>query len=298
MKIVAFGPERRAGALVAGGVVDLGVELGALIAGGEAAIEQARRRVAERVDMHDAATIGLQPPLARDARVACIAANFAACVGALQKKRNPDPSVAVDLAAIATGMREGGLQGFWKVARPVGDGDDVTIPSRTQRFDYESEVAIVIGRRGKRIRADRIGDYVWGVTLFQDWSARDGIKNPAQQFRLEKNFDASFSIGPCIIVNDSEAGDDVRIDDVDVETYVNGERRQNFNTRDMVFSFAECVEFLSRDLTLEPGDVISGGTGAGTCGDSSPDRFLQAGDVVEIRSPQIGTLRNQLIAPE
>ena len=99
-------------------------------------------------------------------------------------------------------------------------------------------------------------------------------------------------MGPCIVVGG------VAIDDVQIETFVNGERRQNFNTRDMVFSFAECVEFLSRDLTLEPGDVISGGTGAGTCGDSSPERFLQVGDVVEIRSPQIGVLRNRIVAKE
>ena len=90
-----------------------------------------------------------------------------------------------------------------------------------------------------------------------------------------------------------------------IETYVNGERRQNFNTRDMVFSFGEYLEFLSRDLTFYPGDIISGGTAAGTAADSSPlladgtpspERFLKPGDVVEVRSPAIGTLRTRVIA--
>jgi acylpyruvate hydrolase len=93
--------------------------------------------------------------------------------------------------------------------------------------------------------------------------------------------------------------------DIDVETWVNGERRQRFNTGDMVFSYWEYIEYLSRDLTLYPGDIISGGTAAGTAADSSPrmadgqfapDRFLKPGDVVEIRSPAIGTLQARIAA--
>jgi acylpyruvate hydrolase len=292
VKVVVYGPDLRVGALVDDEVIDLAPDLGAFIAAGEPALAVARQRVAARAAVLDAATVRIHPPLVPGARVACIAANFAACVAALRKKRSPDPDFSPDVAAIAQGMREGGLQGFWKVTRPAGPGDDVIHPARTTRLDYESELAIVIGKGGKNIRAADVLDHVWGVTLFQDWSARDGIKNPAQQFRLEKNFDGSFSIGPCVVAGG------VDIDDVPIETYVNGERRQSFNTRDMVFSFAECVEFLSRDFTLEPGDVISGGTGAGTCGDSTPERFLAPGDVVEIRSPEIGVLRNRIVAAE
>src|SRR5207342_1059569 len=99
---------------------------------------------------------------------------------------------------------------------------------------------------------------------------------------------------PCIVVGELDPSD------IDVETWVNGECRQQYNTRDMVFSFWEYIEYLSRDLTLYPGDIISGGTAAGTAADSSPrvadgqfapERFLKAGDEVEIRAPAIGTLR-------
>jgi acylpyruvate hydrolase len=116
---------------------------------------------------------------------------------------------------------------------------------------------------------------------------------------MGKNFDNSCSLGPCIAVGEAEPFA------CDVETLVNGEIRQRFNTRDMVFSFGEYLEYLSRDLTLYPGDIISGGTAAGTAADSSPlledgtsppDRYLKPGDTVDIRSPAIGTLRSHIVA--
>src|ERR1700745_1951511 len=106
-------------------------------------------------------------------------------------------------------------------------------------------------------------------------------------------------MGPCLAVGEADRTN------IDMETLVNGECRQQFNTRDMVFSFGEYLEYLSRDLTLYPGDIISGGTGAGTAADSSPrmpdgqfapERFLRPGDVVEIRSPAIGTLQARIVA--
>jgi len=100
----------------------------------------------------------------------------------------------------------------------------------------------------------------------------------AAQFCFPKNFDTSCSLGPCIAVGEADPTN------IDLETLVNGERRQRFNTRDMVFSFGEYLEYLSRDFKLYPGDIISGGTAAGTAADSSellpdgssaPERFLR-----------------------
>ena len=149
------------------------------------------------------------------------------------------------------------------------------------------------------VRASEAKDLVWGVTLLGDWS----IRSPAEptgppRFGMAKNFDQSCSLGPCIVVGELDPTD------VEVETYVNGERRQQFNTRDMVFSFWEYIEYLSRDLTLYPGDIISGGTAAGTAADSSPrltdgnlapERFLKPGDLVRITSPAIGTLETRIV---
>ena len=105
-------------------------------------------------------------------------------------------------------------------------------------------------------------------------------------------------MGPCIAVGEADPTN------IDIETLVNGECRQRFNTRDMVFTFGEYLEYLSRDFTLYPGDVISGGTAAGTAADSSellpdktsaPERFLKPGDVVEMRSPSIGSMRTRVV---
>jgi 2-keto-4-pentenoate hydratase/2-oxohepta-3-ene-1,7-dioic acid hydratase in catechol pathway len=113
-------------------------------------------------------------------------------------------------------------------------------------------------------------------------------------YNLAKNFDGSTAIGPCIAV------DELDPEEVPVETRVNGRLRQSFNSRDMIYGFGEVLEYLSRDFTFAPGDILSGGTGAGTAADAtvpgpdgarSQELFLKRGDVVEISSPRIGTLR-------
>jgi acylpyruvate hydrolase len=328
MKILVFGPERRVGALVDGFVVDLsraaerltGVasaplpsELGAFIEAGPRAVADAEKLIAavrasgpKAADgvVFEAAAVELHAPQVRGARVACISGNFA------------DHTYGVDAAADATEghgggalpeadqqlkeIRERGNYGFWKIARDAaGPEGAVPYPARTKLLDYESELAIVIGKRGKDVKASELPQYVWGVTLFQDYSVRDGFRKGAQQYKLDKNFDASYGVGPYIVVNEP-----IDIENTQIETYVNGKQRQNFNTRDMIFKFAESLEFLSRDLTFHPGDIISGGTARGTAMDSSPvvdgvlapELFLHVGDVIEARSPAVGILRNHIVA--
>jgi 2-keto-4-pentenoate hydratase/2-oxohepta-3-ene-1,7-dioic acid hydratase in catechol pathway len=304
MKIVVYGPERRVGALVDDLVVDLGSDLGSFIEAGPRAIEAAEQRVGGRRGIvHEARSVRLHAPHVRGSRVACAGGNFADHTAAMAQKRSDVPNFSADLAAIAKEMRARGIWGFWKVTRDAaGPGDDVRYPARTHFLDYEGELAIVIGKSGRDVHAEDLMAHVWGVTLFGDWSLRDGIEPPApQQFSMRKNFDTSYSMGPCIVV-----GEGIDPGNVQIETWVNGERRQNYNTRDMVVSFGEYLAYLSRDLTFYPGDVISGGTAAGTAADSSasskdgvyaPERFLKPGDVVEIRSPAIGVLGSRIVAP-
>jgi acylpyruvate hydrolase len=324
MRIVVFGPDRRVGAMLDGFVVDLahaaeayGTASGAALpAGLRSFIEAGPRAVADAERLlvtvraalagglpgiaHAAATVQLHAPHVEGARVACVSGNFADHTAAIDAKRANDPNFQPDMPKITREIRERGIVGFWKVAREAAGPDgDVFHPARTRCFDFESELAIVIGKRARNVGETELHDYVWGVTLFGDWSARQGIKG-AQQFTLLKNFDTSFSVGPWIVV-----GEDVDPSDVQIETYVNGERRQNYNTSAMIFTFAESLAFITRDLTLHPGDLIAGGTAAGTCGESaivlpeggfSPEGFLVPGDVVEIRSPAVGVLRNRIVA--
>jgi 2-keto-4-pentenoate hydratase/2-oxohepta-3-ene-1,7-dioic acid hydratase in catechol pathway len=312
MKIVVFGPDKRVGALAGSRVVDLGsaglpADLEAFIEGGATVLADAGRIVAavERGEpttatVHDLAAVQLHAPHVRGARIACAGGNFADHTIAMAKARGDGVMKDVALPEAEEAMRKRGIWGFWKVGRDAaGPGGSVIYPENTQRLDYEGELAIVIGRPAKDVAVGELRDYVWGVTLFADWSIRDANEgNVTFKFATQKNFDTSYSIGPCIV-----AGEDIDPADVDVETYVNGELRQRFNTRDMVMKFGEYLAHISRDFTFHPGDMITGGTAAGTAADSSvytdgksaPDRFLKAGDEVEMRSPRIGTLASRIV---
>ncbi len=337
MKIVSFGPDRRTGVLRDETVVDISLafakylherqgerhaqrlanalcppELGHFIEGGQRSLDNAQKALdylfsevqhqkgmrGEKI-IQTASEVILHAPLPAGARIACAGGNFADHAAAMAN-RNRTGDVKPFTGDPAAEIRKTGIWGFWKITREmVGPDGDLVYPARCNRLDYEGELAIVIGKEGKDIRAKDVKDYVWGVTLLGDWSIR-GVGEPGPlRFAMQKNFDSCCSLGPCIAVGEADPFD------APVETYVNGERRQSFNTKDMVFSFGEYLEFLSRDLTFYPGDIISGGTAAGTAADSSPlqadgtpspARFLKPGDLVEVKSPTIGTLRTKVVA--
>jgi 2-keto-4-pentenoate hydratase/2-oxohepta-3-ene-1,7-dioic acid hydratase in catechol pathway len=228
-------------------------------------------------------------------RIACAGGNFGQHLAGME-------GAGASIEDVTRRARERGQWGFWKVPDVVAGPDDVVpYPSGATYFDYEGEAAIIIGKRGKNIPQNRIDEYVWGVTLTNDWSIRDpmGPLRP-MSYNQPKNFDLSTSMGPCIVVGELHA------QNVDVVTTINGVKRQEFNTEDMIWPFGEILEFLSRNFTFIPGDVISGGTNSGTAQDQSKpgadgvrptELFLKVGDVVEVSSPAIGTLRNTIGSP-
>ena len=333
MKIVVFGPGRRVGALHGDHVVDLSRasakhlkeakgepatapvpdNLAAFIEAGTRALDHATAAIEHVFNhahdqlgadgetiVHQASAAHLHAPRPEGARIACAGGNFADHLAGMAAMGLLPGAGAMTNEQAAKRIRESGIWGFWKVGRVAAGPDaEIRYPSRANRLDYEGEVAIVLGREGRDVRAADAKSLVWGVTLLGDWSIRAPSEPQGpQKFGMAKNFDHSCSLGPCIVVGELDP------ENIDVETWVNGECRQRFNTRDMVFSYWEYVEYLSRDLTLYPGDIVSGGTAAGTAADSSPRmadgqfdpaRFLKVGDVVEIRSPQIGTLRSRIV---
>ena len=159
----------------------------------------------------------------------------------------------------------------------------------TEALDYEGELAVIIGKKGKGIKKENALDYVFGYTIINDVTARDLQKRHTQYF-LGKSLDFSCPMGPWIITKDEvpEPGN------LAIETKVNGEVRQRSNTRHFIFSLEEIIETISRGMTLEPGDVIATGTPAGVGLGFNPPKLLKAGDVVEITVEGIGTLRNQV----
>jgi 2-keto-4-pentenoate hydratase/2-oxohepta-3-ene-1,7-dioic acid hydratase in catechol pathway len=315
MQIVVFGPERRVGARVDDRVVDLNLasaelpaRLLSFIEAGAPALAEAKRvvdRWSQSAPTDDGVvqalnTVKIHAPWP-ERRIACVGGNYAAHLAGMWANRLG--KTAASLGQITAEARKAGQWGFWKVPVEVaGPGDAIPFPKRVTYFDYEGEVAIVIGQRGKNIPASKIQQYVWGVTLFHDWSIRDGGGvDRVVSYNLQKNFDGCASMGPCIVVGELDP------QNVDAETRVNGAVRQRYNTREMIWSFGEVLEYLSQDLTFVPGDVIAGGTSAGTAADQSRrgpdgkrplDLFLKIGDVVEVSSPQIGSLTNRIVSSE
>lgn len=330
MKIVVFGSEERVGAWQGDHVIDLNrafarlqrergdhnpsevaaervpANLTAFIAAGTVALDGAREAIehalgsspadGETTIVHPTGEVKLHAPWPRK-RIACAGGNYAAHSFGMATNRG---TPGVTLETQTKKIRDAGVWGFWKVLDEVGGpGDEIPYPKRTTYLDYEGEVAIVIGKRGQDIPADRIADYVWGVTLGVDWSSRDSAGSKrSNSLNLRKNFNRSASIGPCIVVGELDP------QKVDLETRVDGQLRQSYNSRDMVFSFGEILEFISCDFAFVPGDMIFGGTGAGTAQDTTKPRndgtrpkdlFLKIGSTVEVSSPAIGSLASTIV---
>ena len=195
----------------------------------------------------------------------------------------------------------------------IGPGDDILWDTKvTQKLDYETELAIVIGKAGRHIPEDKAAAHIFGYTIMNDVTARDRqVKmrpDGTCQYALGpgKNFDSCAPLGPAIVTAD-EVSDPQSLA---LSTLVNGELRQNNSTAKMIWGVAELVHFFSTFLTLQPGWVISTGTPGGTAWAADPelggrpyDRpdlvrasgYLQAGDEVVCRIEKIGELHNQVV---
>jgi 2-keto-4-pentenoate hydratase/2-oxohepta-3-ene-1,7-dioic acid hydratase in catechol pathway len=171
-----------------------------------------------------------------------------------------------------------------------GPGDPIPLPAISHRVDFEGELAVVIGTRAKNVdRADAL-QYVAGLTIAHDVSARDH-QFTTGQFTWSKSFDTFCPLGPEV----------VSLDEVDLasglplETKVNGEVMQSANTSELVYDVPALIRWISQGLTLETGDVILTGTPGGVGAARTPPRWLQNGDVVEISIGGLGTLRNPVV---
>jgi len=163
----------------------------------------------------------------------------------------------------------------------IGPEDPIRMPRGVGRVDYESELAVVIGRRAHRVAAGQARDFVLGLTCMNDVTARD-LQTKDVQYTRAKGFDTFAPLGPCIAVGlDGSA--------LSVEGWVNNDRKQASNTRQLIFSIDTLVEFVSFVMTLEPGDIISTGTPSGI----GP---VKAGDRVRVTVEGIGTLSNPVLS--
>jgi 2-keto-4-pentenoate hydratase/2-oxohepta-3-ene-1,7-dioic acid hydratase in catechol pathway len=167
---------------------------------------------------------------------------------------------------------------------------DVICPSFVTRLDYEAELAVVIGKRTKKISEDKALDSVFGYMVFHDVSARD-IQFRDKQFTRGKGIDTFAPCGPWITTSD-EVQDPQQLR---ITTKVNGEVRQDSSSSNMVIPVRRIISALSVTMTLEPGDIISTGTPAGVAMSMKEPRYLKDGDVVEISIEKLGLIKNRIV---
>jgi 2-keto-4-pentenoate hydratase/2-oxohepta-3-ene-1,7-dioic acid hydratase in catechol pathway len=173
----------------------------------------------------------------------------------------------------------------------VGHDQPVVAPSVSESFDYEAELAAVIGVGGRHIPVADALDHVAGWTCLNDGSVRHWQRHSVN---AGKNFEQSGSVGPWMVTADDIADPQ----NLQLSARVDGELRQNANTGEMIFTVAEIINYLSQILELRPGDVIATGSPEGTGGSFDPPKFLTVGQTVEIEVAGIGVLRNNVIAEE
>ena len=247
--------------------------------------------------------VKLHAPLpSKASRIAMAGANFYDHSANAARMRGRDVTVEDIKAQLEAGEYQ--PWGFWKMARNVvGPDREVPYPDRTQRLDYEVEVAAILGKAGKDIPEGEAMDYIYGYTILNDLSIRDGRRQPGPNGLFSaKNFDGCAPMGPCIVTAD-ELGDPHVLK---MRQWVNGELRQDSSMESIIRPFSWWISYLTMDMTFYPGDVICGGTCSGTAmdttprvdGKTAPDRFLKPGDKLEAWIEKIGTLRTNIVAKE
>jgi 2-keto-4-pentenoate hydratase/2-oxohepta-3-ene-1,7-dioic acid hydratase in catechol pathway len=172
----------------------------------------------------------------------------------------------------------------------VGHGEALVRPPESDQLDYEGEIAIVIGKQGRRILQADAYDHIAAITLCNEGTIRDWVRHAKFNVTQGKNWDNTGAMGPWLVpFTDADQLDDVRL-----TTHVNGELRQEDRTSRMMFPIRRQIEYISTFTTLMPGDIIVTGTPTGAGGRFDPPIYLKPGDVVEVAAEGIGTLRSTI----
>ena len=282
MRLVTFcerdGAEPRLGALDGGDVVALAGEgvpasLLELLAGGAAAMAAARRALS-RGPRRPLAAVRLLAPLPRPGKILGVGRNYGAHAAEGGLAAQEKPRIFVKLASSV-----------------IGTGEPIRKPKTVVKLDYETELAVVIGKRGRDIAERDALAHVAGYTILNDVSARElqfDVSPPQTSFA--KSMDGFCPMGPCLATPDEFAD----VANIKLRGWVNGELVQEGSTSDLIFPVPMLVAYLSSYLALEPGDVIATGTPAGVGAFRKPPRYLAPGDVVRMEIAEIGVLENRV----
>jgi 2-keto-4-pentenoate hydratase/2-oxohepta-3-ene-1,7-dioic acid hydratase in catechol pathway len=279
MKFVSFSDRGRCGfgAFTDSGILDLtdhprGVETlaEALARGG---VQGLLERTAHARETRLPDDIRLEPVIPEPRKIICVGLNYRAHIA--ETGRDP-PRHPLLFTRFASSI--------------VGPGSALVRPRASTKFDYEGELAVVIGRTARHVSRDRALEYVAGYTCFNDGSLRDW-QGHSTQFTPGKNFEGSGAMGPWLVTSD-ELPDPAALH---LTTRVNGDTVQSAPLSDLLFDVPALIEYISTFARLEPGDVIATGTPGGVGAYRTPPLWLRPGDVVEVEIDRIGVLRNSVI---
>ena len=214
-----------------------------------------------------------QVPLPNPGRIICVGVNF--------PDRNAEYKDGSDAPKFMS-LFPRFISGF------VGQGANLVRPPESDTLDYEGEMAVVIGKGGRRIKPEDAYDHIAALTICNEGTIREWVRHAKFNVTQGKNWDRSGAMGP-YLVPFKDAG---QIDDARIITRVNGEERQNDTLSRMIFPVREEIAYISTFMELAPGDVVITGTPTGAGARFDPPRYLKPGDVVEVEVTGLGTLRN------
>jgi len=268
------------GAVLGDGVVDFRVRFGSRFASladllRAHALDEARAVLQGVRPDFPLSEVELLPPLLTPEKILCIGINYA--------NRNADFNDPETPKYPSMFYRHPGSF--------VGAGQQLVRPKVSEQFDYEGEIAIVVGREGRHVPKGRARDYIAGYTLCNEGTVRDWLRHGKFNVTQGKNFDKSGSLGPCIVTADE-------IDPakpLHLTVKLNGEVTQDDDTSSMIFSFTDLIAYITTFMTIKPADIIVTGTPVKIGPRTDPPRWLKPGDVVEVSCPELGTLRNTVV---
>ncbi len=285
MKIVSYetGGRKSFGAVKNDGIVDLAGKIGGVLAPEDLLIPEklaeAKKIVADASESCALADATLLVPVERPGKILCIGVNYAN-----RNAEYKDDSNLPDYPSM-----------FFRTPESfVGHGANIVRPPESEQLDYEGEIAIVIGKEGRRIPRESALDHIAALTVLQEGTIRDWLRHSKFNVTQGKNFDRTASIGPWMVTADEiDLTQPMR-----VTTRVNGEVRQDDTTENIIFDFAYLISYVSTFMTLRRGDIISTGTPTGAGARFDPPKWLVPGDVVEVEVPGIGLLSNEVVDEE
>ena len=278
MKLATFIADgrERTGIVVDDGLVeltDIAPDMIALITDFSTLKSQVARRASEEKAHYQLKDVRLLAPVPRPQKVMAIGLNYADHI-AESGAQTPERQIW-----------------FAKLGNAVnGPHDPIQIPKASKMIDWEAEMVFVIGRRCRHVPRERAQEVIFGYACGNDVSVRDWQFHTAQ-WLVGKSFDTHAPIGPWIVTAD-EIGDPHALG---IRCIVNGETKQNSNTRHLVFNCFDQIAYLSQAMTLNPGDMVFTGTPGGVGQSMKPPQFLKAGDTVRVEIDKIGALEAKMV---